>query len=154
MFKDFDMLDYPTALLFIRGVRIEVNVPLKEDSLIHFISTRVNKIILKADTLADLKRKRIKGKTFTLFYYTNEGSTNMLIEGISARFYRYSFVRVGIRTDAQHQHQQHVSTDSTGHETLRQHSRAARLERNQQGQAVAGIVYHGQLQADVELLHA
>ena len=91
LFSEFDLIEYPAALLFVKGIRIRVNVRLTDDLLVKFIQERLDRTVL--ETGSSLEINRLAGDTFAVIYFCTEEAGHIIMDGLAAKFYKHIFIK-------------------------------------------------------------
>ena len=84
MFERFDIINFPTAILFKKGIKITLGNDMKFESLKKALDKRLQAKVIEVGSLGDLEKNT--GDNHTIYYHTQDAQVQGWFQGLAARF--------------------------------------------------------------------
>jgi len=93
LFEKYDLIDFPGLLYFRKGVMMSIStLILNQTTISDFLNPRIKAAPLKANSLDAISK--IDSTNYTVYYASTKPEVLSLMEGLSAKFLKYTFVHV------------------------------------------------------------
>ena len=116
MFERFDIINFPTAILFKKGIKITMASSMKFEALQKALDKRLAAGIVEVKTLVDLEKNT--SDNHTVYFYTQDSQVQGWFEGLAARYTQFKFIKASNRKIIEDFALKHGQTIAPGSSTV------------------------------------